>query len=106
MLQSIETRQDLMSEAIHDDDGRWAAMQERRASADGVFYYSVRTTGVYCPPSCPSRRPRRENVAFHATRQEAERLGFRPCRRCRPNEPTRSSRYEAAGAAPSRMIAS
>jgi AraC family transcriptional regulator, regulatory protein of adaptative response / methylated-DNA-[protein]-cysteine methyltransferase len=104
MLQAVETRQDPMAETIHGDDERWAAVQERRASADSVFYYSVTTTGVYCRPSCPSRRPRRENVAFHATRQEAERLGFRPCRRCRPNEPTRSSRYEAAVAAACRMI--
>jgi AraC family transcriptional regulator, regulatory protein of adaptative response / methylated-DNA-[protein]-cysteine methyltransferase len=87
-----------------DNDECWAAVQERRATADGVFYYSVGTTGIYCRPSCPSRRPRRENVAFHATGQEAERLGFRPCRRCRPNEPTRSSRYEAAVAAACQMI--
>src|SRR5215467_2476783 len=81
MLQSIEARQEPMSQTIHNDEDRWAAVQERRASADGAFYYSVRSTGVYCRPSCPSRRPRRENVAFHATPQEAERLGFRPCRR-------------------------
>ncbi len=104
MLQSNETRHDQMSEVIYDDDQRWAAVRERRASADGVFYYSVTTTGIYCRPSCPSRRPRRENVAFHATRQEAERLGFRRCRRCRPNEPTRSSRYAAAVVAACRMI--
>jgi AraC family transcriptional regulator of adaptative response/methylated-DNA-[protein]-cysteine methyltransferase len=104
MLQSIETRHDPVSEDIHGDDERWAAVKERRASADGAFYYSVRTTGIYCCPSCPSRRPRRENVAFQATPQEAERLGFRPCRRCRPNEPTRSSRYEAAVDAACRLI--
>ncbi|MEA2972761.1 MAG: AraC family transcriptional regulator, partial [Actinomycetota bacterium] len=50
------------------------------------FYYSVRTTGVYCRTSCAARRPRRENVAFHATTADAEQAGFRPCRRCRPDE--------------------
>lgn len=67
------------------DEDRWNALVERNASADGVFYYSVRTTGVYCRPSCSTRLARRENVAFHATRTEAERAGFRPCKRCRPN---------------------
>lgn len=50
---------------------------------DGKAFYSVRTTGVYCRPSCAAR-PKPENVAFHATREDAERAGFRPCRRCRP----------------------
>jgi hypothetical protein len=59
-------------------------MQRRDHAADGVFYCSVRTTGVYCRPSCPAR-PLRRNVGFHATREEAERAGFRPCRRCRPD---------------------
>jgi hypothetical protein len=66
------------------DDERWSAMQRRDRAADGVFYCSVRTTGVYCRPSCAAR-PLRRNVGFHATREEAERAGFRPCRRCRPD---------------------
>jgi uncharacterized protein len=65
------------------DDARWEAMQRRDASADGVFYCAVRTTGVYCRPSCAGR-PRRENVSFYATAADAERAGFRPCKRCRP----------------------
>ena len=69
------------------DEERWAAVQARDPRADGAFYYSVRTTGVYCRPTCPSRRGRRENVAFHATAEEAARQGFRPCKRCTPNEP-------------------
>jgi AraC family transcriptional regulator of adaptative response/methylated-DNA-[protein]-cysteine methyltransferase len=52
---------------------------------DGVFYYAVMSTGVYCRPSCPSRRPRRENVVFFRARQAAERAGFRPCKRCKPD---------------------
>lgn len=66
-------------------DARWAAVMARDAGSDGKFFYSVKTTGVYCRPSCASRLPKRENVAFHDTREDAERAGFRPCRRCRPD---------------------
>ncbi len=69
-------------------DPRWAAVLARDAGADGRFFYSVRTTGVYCRPSCAARNPRPENVAFHPTTAAAERAGFRPCRRCKPNEPS------------------
>ncbi len=68
-------------------DPRWEAVVARDASLDGTFFYSVKTTGVYCRPSCASRPARRENVDFHATARDAERAGFRPCKRCRPNEP-------------------
>lgn len=68
------------------DDQRWDAVVRRDAAADGRFYYSVRTTGVYCRPSCGSRQARRENVRFHETPADAQRAGFRPCKRCRPNE--------------------
>jgi AraC family transcriptional regulator of adaptative response/methylated-DNA-[protein]-cysteine methyltransferase len=53
---------------------------------DEGFFYSVKTTGVYCRPSCPSRRPKPENVAFHATASDAERAGFRACKRCKPDQ--------------------
>ena len=66
-------------------DPRWHSLLVRDASADGSFYYSVRTTGVYCRPSCGARPPRPENVAFHATPADAERAGFRACRRCKPD---------------------
>jgi len=66
------------------DQDRWAAVVRRDRSADGLFYYGVRTTGVYCRPSCASRLARRENVGFYSTRQEAEQAGFRACKRCRP----------------------
>jgi len=67
-------------------DPRWAAVVARDPKADGKFFYSVKTTGVYCRPSCGSRRARRENVAFHATAAAAERAGFRPCKRCKPDQ--------------------
>jgi AraC family transcriptional regulator of adaptative response/methylated-DNA-[protein]-cysteine methyltransferase len=66
-------------------DPRWAAVTARDAQADGTFFYSVKTTGVYCRPSCAARPARPENVAFHATAADAEKAGFRPCRRCRPD---------------------
>src|SRR5437764_619747 len=67
-------------------DPRWDAVVKRDRNADGTFYYSVKTTGVYCRPSCGSRRARPENVDFHATPEEAERAGYRACKRCRPSE--------------------
>jgi AraC family transcriptional regulator, regulatory protein of adaptative response / methylated-DNA-[protein]-cysteine methyltransferase len=68
------------------DDARWGAVCRRDPAAVGAFVYGVRTTGVYCRPSCAARLPRRENVSFHATRAAAEAAGFRPCKRCRPQE--------------------
>lgn len=72
--------------AATEADPRWAAVRARDARADGSFVYSVRTTGVYCRPGCGARPARPENVAFHDTAADAERAGFRPCRRCRPHE--------------------
>jgi AraC family transcriptional regulator of adaptative response/methylated-DNA-[protein]-cysteine methyltransferase len=83
---------------------RWNAVQRRDAAADGIFYYSVRSTGVYCRPSCAARRPRRENVAFHATCADAERAGFRPCQRCRPGGASAAERRTAAVASACRLI--
>jgi AraC family transcriptional regulator of adaptative response/methylated-DNA-[protein]-cysteine methyltransferase len=65
-------------------DPRWAAVVARDPQADGTFYYSVETTGVYCRPSCAARLARPEHVRFHATCTEAENAGFRPCKRCKP----------------------
>lgn len=75
-----------MSPSFRSDDARWAAVERRDRNADGAFYCAVRTTGVYCRPSCAGR-PLRRNVEFHATREAARRAGFRPCKRCRPDEP-------------------
>lgn len=66
-------------------DPRWSAVVARERRADGTFCYSVQTTGVYCRPSCGSRRANPKNVRFHHTAADAERAGFRPCRRCRPD---------------------
>ncbi len=68
------------------NDARWAAVLARDPAADGTFFYSVRTTGVYCRPSCASRPARPENVGFHVTAANAERAGFRPCKRCKPDQ--------------------
>ena len=64
----------------------WRATVSRDPRADGTFVLAVRSTHIYCRPSCPARRPLRRNVVFFRTREEAEQQGFRPCRRCRPNE--------------------
>ena len=69
-----------------DQDPRWKAVVARDTSADGTFVLSVRSTGIYCRPSCPARRPKPENVQFHATAEDAERAGFRACKRCKPND--------------------
>jgi AraC family transcriptional regulator, regulatory protein of adaptative response / methylated-DNA-[protein]-cysteine methyltransferase len=63
----------------------WDAVAARDRSMDGVFFYAVMSTGVYCRPSCPSKRPRRENVVFFRAREAAERAGFRACKRCKPD---------------------
>lgn len=68
-----------------DDEARWNAFATRDRSYDGAFVMAVRTTGIYCKPSCPARRPHRENTAFFDTPAEAEQAGFRPCKRCRPH---------------------
>jgi len=80
---------------VIEQDPRWAALAARNVAADGTFFYSVRTTGVYCRPSCGARLPRPENVRFHATREEAERAGFRPCKRCRPDRPSLAEQHAA-----------
>ncbi len=84
---------------LSSDDARWVAVSRRDKAADGAFFYSVRTTGVYCRPSCAARLPRRENVAFHENREAAERAGFRPCKRCRPDEAPGTQQAEAVARA-------
>jgi AraC family transcriptional regulator of adaptative response/methylated-DNA-[protein]-cysteine methyltransferase len=86
------------------DAARWAALLRRDPVADGAFVYAVRTTGVYCRPSCAARRARRENVAFFASCADAVRAGFRPCKRCRPNEARAARGHGRAVAAACRLI--
>ncbi|NPV75393.1 MAG: bifunctional DNA-binding transcriptional regulator/O6-methylguanine-DNA methyltransferase Ada [Anaerolineae bacterium] len=76
-------------ETFLDENTRWRALESRDARFDGLLYYGVRSTGVYCRPSCPSRRPARPQVIFFSSCDEAETAGFRPCLRCRPGQPLR-----------------
>ena len=86
------------------DSERWHAVVHRDPNADGKFYYSVKTTGVYCRPSCAARLARRENVQFHASCEAAERAGFRACKRCQPNGRSLAEEYAAKVATACRTI--
>ncbi len=86
------------------DELRWAAVRQRDAGADGEFWYSVRSTGVYCRPSCGARPALRKNVAFHDSREAAELAGFRPCLRCKPDQPPLAERQAAIVAQACRLI--
>ncbi len=77
-----------------DDKKRWKAVLSRDSRWNGRFVYAVRSTGIYCRPSCPSRRPRRDQVVFFGVSEAAERVGFRPCRRCRPQQAAYDPRLE------------
>ncbi len=85
-------------------DPRWEAVVARDQRADGTFFYSVQTTGVYCRPSCSSRLANPKNVRFHATAADAARAGFRPCRRCRPDQPPLEQLHASKVAAVCRVI--
>ena len=85
-------------------DPRWLSVVHRDASADGRFVYAVRTTGIYCRPSCPSRGAKPENVTFHATCEEAETAGYRACRRCSPNAASLAERNAATIVEACRLI--
>ncbi len=80
-------------------DPRWAAVVARDPAADGRFFYSVRTTGVYCRPSCAARFANPKNVRFHANTTDAEAAGFRPCKRCKPDRPPLERQHAALVAA-------
>lgn len=75
------------------DEERWRAVRDGDEAADGKFYYVVRTTGIYSRPSCVARLANRENVEFHATLEEVRARGYRPCRRCHPDEPVLNRYY-------------
>jgi len=85
-------------------DPRWAAVVSKDATADGTFFYSVKTTGVYCRPSCGARLARPENIAFHASRADAEKAGYRPCKRCKPDQPSLAEQHAATITAICRWI--
>lgn len=86
------------------NDPRWEAVCARDRAFDGQFYYSVATTGVYCRPSCAARTPNPVNVAFHATPADAERAGFRACKRCRPAGPSLDEQHAQTITAACRRI--
>ncbi|MEX0731796.1 MAG: bifunctional DNA-binding transcriptional regulator/O6-methylguanine-DNA methyltransferase Ada [Aquisalimonadaceae bacterium] len=85
-------------------DPRWIAVTARDRTADGRFFYSVRSTGVYCRPSCAARPAKPENVRFHDTVEDAERAGFRPCKRCRPDQPPLAEQHATTVAGLCRLI--
>lgn len=85
-------------------DPRWAAVVARSREADGTFYYAVKSTGVYCRPSCPARLAQPANVVFHASREAAEAAGFRPCKRCKPDQPSLLEQYAAKVTQACRLI--
>ncbi len=87
------------------DDARWRAVMRRDRAAEGRFVYSVRTTGVYCRPTCAARRALRANVEFYQTPADAERAGFRACKRCKPNEIVSRTEYASAVALACQRIA-
>ncbi|RKN06960.1 AlkA N-terminal domain-containing protein [Streptomyces radicis] len=78
-----------------DDDSRYEAVRSRDERFDGVFFTAVRTTGVYCRPSCPATTPKRHNVTFHPSAAAAQAAGFRACRRCRPDAVPGSAEWNA-----------
>lgn len=84
-LETDQVREPVAAPALNEDDC-WQAVQGRDASADVNFLYAVRSTGIYCRPSCPARRPGRGQVQFFPSPDAAEGAGFRACRRCRPRE--------------------
>lgn len=85
-------------------DPRWAEVVRRDARADGSYYYSVDTTGIFCRPSCAARTPRPEHVRFHPSVEAAERAGFRACKRCRPGQASVGDEQRASVAELCRFI--
>src|SRR2546421_9454897 len=83
-MPAVQTNSTKAKTVEPNDDLRWSAVLARDANHDGKFVFAVSSTGVYCRPSCPSRRPRRDNVTFFRTPEEAEKNGYRACLRCRP----------------------
>jgi AraC family transcriptional regulator of adaptative response/methylated-DNA-[protein]-cysteine methyltransferase len=103
-MPAVATLREPVSRPFMTEDDQWDAVVRRDPNADDRFYYGVLSTGVYCRPSCASRPARRENVRFHRSCAEAEKAGFRPCKRCRPNEAPLAERRAAAVARACRLI--
>ena len=84
LTEAIEMAPNRSGKESENQGARWQAVLARDNSQDGSFVFAVSSTGVYCRPSCPSRRPRRENVTFFSKPDQAEKAGYRACLRCRP----------------------
>lgn len=82
----IEMTETTTEQSIIEEDSRWQAIEARDHRYDGAFVFGVRTTGIYCRPGCPARKPRRENIVYFTAPEEARAEGFRPCLRCKPDE--------------------
>jgi AraC family transcriptional regulator, regulatory protein of adaptative response / methylated-DNA-[protein]-cysteine methyltransferase len=104
IMTTLSTRAERTPLPFTNDEDRWQAVVNCDPAADGAFFYSVRSTGVYCRPTCPARLASRQNVRFHATCQEAEEAGFRPCKRCKPTEGSLAERHAAVAAQACRAI--
>ncbi len=90
--------------AATEHDPRWASVVARDPKADGTFYYSVKTTGVYCRPSCAARLARPRTSGFTPPQEEAEKAGFRPCERCKPHQPALVQQHAAKVTEACRLI--
>ena len=100
---NMATKSEMLAAATVSDP-RWDAVVTRDPRADGEFFYSVKTTGVYCRPSCAARGARPENVEFHVSAEAAERAGFRPCKRCKPDQLPLAEQHATTVAELCRMI--
>jgi AraC family transcriptional regulator, regulatory protein of adaptative response / methylated-DNA-[protein]-cysteine methyltransferase len=103
-MNRLQTPPDMEASEYASDEQRWTATVTRDTAADGHFYYAVTTTGIYCKPSCPSRRARRGNVRFYDTSAAARQDGFRPCKRCLPDQANIPDRHAQAIAKACRCI--
>jgi AraC family transcriptional regulator, regulatory protein of adaptative response / methylated-DNA-[protein]-cysteine methyltransferase len=103
MTTTPETRKAVTPASVADDP-RWARIIARDRTADGLFWYSVMTTGVYCRPSCASRRANPKNVQVHETLEAAKATGFRPCKRCNPDSISIAGENAAIAARACRLI--
>src|SRR5579872_4926592 len=92
------------SKTATERDPRWRRVLNRDAAADGMFVYAVKSTGVFCRPSCPSRTAKPQNVTFYATCADAEAAGYRACRRCHPEGQSLSQAVAAVVAEACRLI--
>lgn len=104
MTKTLKNKRATGKASYKTDDEKYNAVARRDKNADGKFYYSIKTTGVYCRPSCAARLALRKNVGFHDSCEDAERAGFRACKRCQPNSKSLTELYSDKVAAACRMI--